>query len=153
MPTALYSLLVTEAYPSNNVIKGMHYLAYRKLRMSWRMQIRAVLPRDQLGLEPIDQALVLIERHAASAGLDWDNAYGGLKPVLDCLVARSPRNPDGLGLIVDDSPRHMPFPPLVAQFKAPRGEGRTHIHIYAYSASTLLQLVASHMNGVTRAQA
>ena len=34
--------------------------------------------------------------------LDDDNAVGGLKYVLDALVTASPRNPSGIGLLVDD---------------------------------------------------
>ena len=143
-----YSLQVMEASPSNNVIKGMHFMAYRKLRSSWKLQLRAALGRAQLGQPPIDQALLLIERHSASAGLDWDNAYGGLKPVLDCLVLPSAKNPDGLGLVVDDSPRHMPFPPMVVQLSCARKAGRTRIQIYEYSPATLLQLVANHVESL-----
>ena len=35
---------------------------------------------------------------------DWDALYGGVKPLLDCLVVCTKRNPHGLGFIRDDSP-------------------------------------------------
>lgn len=49
---------------------------------------------------PIARSALEIERYCAG-NLDWDKAYGGLKPqpLLDCLVAPSARNPKGLGLI------------------------------------------------------
>jgi hypothetical protein len=63
--------------------------------------------------------------------LDWDNAYGGLKPLLDCLVAQIARNPDGLGLIQDDSPKFMPEAPRVFQLPAKRGSGFAVVRIYS----------------------
>ncbi|KWT86107.1 hypothetical protein APY03_3811 [Variovorax sp. WDL1] len=50
--------------------------------------------------------------------------------MLDCLVAPSDKNPDGLGLILDDNPKAMPFPPFVRQLPAKRGAGRTLVQIY-----------------------
>ena len=83
-------------------------------------------------VSPLQQAALVVERHCAGE-LDWDNAYGGLKPLLDCLVRKTSRNPDGLGIVVDDSPRHMPYPPFVQQVPAKRGEGKTVIAIYDLS--------------------
>lgn len=113
--------------PSNNVIKGMHFHAYRKLRQQWQMMTLVQLGRRPS--QPIQQAFLVVERQCAGT-LDWDNAYGGLKPLLDCLVAPSVRNPDGLGLIADDSPKHMPYPPYVGQSTAKRGAGRTRVLIF-----------------------
>lgn len=79
---------------------------------------------------PISRSALEIERYCAGS-LDWDNAYGGLKPLLDCLVAPSARNPDGLGLIQDDSPKFMPEAPLMTQFAARRRAGGTVVRIYA----------------------
>ncbi len=76
-----------------------------------------------------------LERHSAGGGLDWDNSYGGLKPLLDCLVSPSACNPDGLGLIVDDNLGNMPLPPFVKQLPAKPGQDRTIVRIY--DASTL----------------
>lgn len=114
--------------PSNNVIKGMHFQVYKNTRWTWRMMVQAAL-KGIRPLEPIEQSGLVIVRRSAGE-LDWDNAYGGLKPVLDCLVMPSTRNPDGLGLIRDDSPKSMPFPPLVKQVKAPPKHGTTTIYIY-----------------------
>jgi hypothetical protein len=125
----VYSFELPEETPSNNVVKNMHWMAYRKMRQLWRVR---VLSRGLAGArpkEPIAQAALVIIRRC-SGQLDWDNAYGGLKPVLDTLVVSSKRNPDGLGLVVDDSPRHMPFPPLVLQRPASPGGGSTHVAIF-----------------------
>lgn len=125
---------IQEETPSNNVIKGMHWQAYRQLRQRWRVR---VLSRGLQGRKPetcLQKAALVVERHCAGE-LDWDNAYGGLKPLLDCLVQKTSRNPDGLGLVADDSPRHMPFPPFVLQLPAKRGEGKTRVRVYDLSES------------------
>jgi hypothetical protein len=123
-----YELAFAVETPSNNTIKGMHFQAYRKLRKDWQLMVLASLKGRKPG-KPIQQAFLVVERECAGE-LDWDNAYGGLKPLLDCLVAPSERNPDGLGLIADDSPKHMPLPPFVGQKKAKRGQGKTRVLIY-----------------------
>lgn len=130
----VFDFELPEETPSNNVIKGMHYQAYRQLRRMWRVR---VLGRGLGGVrpkQPLPRAALVVERHCAGE-LDWDNAYGGLKPLLDCLVQPSPRNPDGLGLVQDDNPRHMPYPPFVLQVRAARGRGRTRIRIYELADS------------------
>ena len=42
----------------------------------------------------------------------------------------SARNPDGLGLIVDDNPMAMPVAPELWQVKAKRGAGYTECFVY-----------------------
>jgi len=123
-----YELAFDVATPSNNVIKGMHFQAYRKLRNQWALMVLVGL-KGRRPLKPLEQAFLVVERECAGE-LDWDNAYGGLKPLLDCLVVASERNPDGLGLIADDSPRHMPLPPFMVQKKAKRGHANTKVFIY-----------------------
>jgi len=78
---------------------------------------------------PIRRARLVIIRHSAGF-LDWDNALGGLKPLLDCLVSASKRNPDGLGLVENDDPVAMPYPPFMRQEKCRRGHGHTECFIY-----------------------
>ena len=53
-----------------------------------------------------------------------------LKALLNCLVAPSARNPDGLGLIEDDSPKFMPEAPRVFQLPAKRGAGYSVVRIF-----------------------
>lgn len=113
----------------------MHYLAYRKLRQSWRTAVWAAL-NGKLPKTPMTPAFLVVHRYCPSEGLDWDNAYGGLKVMQDCLVSASPRNPDGLGLILDDSPKHMPAPPLLIQHKCRKGEARTECLVMPYHEVT-----------------
>lgn len=125
----IYELHLPAATPSNNAIKGMHFHAYKKLRNGWRASVLAAIG-GKVPAAPITRSALEIERYCAGS-LDWDNAYGGLKPLLDCLVAPSARNPDGLGLIEDDSPRFMPEAPRVFQLPAKRGAGYAVVRIYS----------------------
>lgn len=125
----LYELHLPEATPSNNAIKGMHFHAYKKLRNGWRASVLAAIG-GKVPAAPIARSALEIERYCAGS-LDWDNAYGGLKPLLDCLVAQSARNPDGLGLIQDDSPKFMPEAPRMTQFAAKRGAGCAVVRIFS----------------------
>ena len=79
---------------------------------------------------PVERCYITIDRHSSGGVLEWDNAYGGLKPLLDCLVAPSTHNPDGLGLVRDDNPSNMPFPPGFRQLKVKPGHGQTVVKIY-----------------------
>lgn len=126
----IYELQLPAETPSNNAIKGMHFHVYKKVRADWRRAVIDAL-NAKLPDVPIENAFLEVDRYCAGGGLDWDNAYGGLKPLLDCLVAQSTRNPDGLGLIADDNPRAMPEPPYLRQMPAKRGEGRTVVRIYS----------------------
>ncbi len=129
------TLDLPEATPSNNVIKGLHYRVYQKTRQAWRARVADALLTAgyQLPAIPLARSHLEIERYSAGGGLDWDNAYGGLKPLLDCLVMPSAKNPDGLGLIADDNPKAMPLPPALTQHPAKRGEGRTVVRVYPLS--------------------
>jgi hypothetical protein len=131
LPEPVLVLEFPEATPSNNVLKGMHFRVYQKLRQSWQsMAIGAAHEYRQGNPEPIERAYLSIERHSSGGGLDWDNAYGGLKPLLDCLVCPSDRNPDGLGIIRDDCPQNMPLAPAFTQHPAKPKHGRTIVRIY-----------------------
>lgn len=130
-PKLVLQLDLPEATPSNNVIKGMHFRAYKKLRESWQWMVQgAILEAGYASPGPLQRAYIQVDRYSAGGGLDWDNAYGGLKPLMDCLVQASERNPNGLGIILDDSPAHIPEPPYIAQHPAKRGEGRTVLRVY-----------------------
>lgn len=125
----VYQLELNMETPSNNEIKGMHHFAYRNLRRAFQMQVFGAL-KGRRPARVIERSFLSLTRRCCGTGLDWDNAYGGLKPLLDCLVAPSARNPDGLGLIRDDNPSAMPLPPFVRQESAPRGKGSTLLEIY-----------------------
>ena len=133
--TLRYSLELPEETPSNNVIKGMHFKDYMHMRRRFRLFVLKAL-KSQRPAAPIEQSFIVVRRHCAGL-LDWDNALGGLKPVLDCLVMRTVKNPDGLGLIRDDSPRTMPYPPFMEQLKAKPKHGHTEILIFEVSSEPL----------------
>lgn len=151
----VYTLEMPEATPSNNALRGAHFHAYKSLRRRWRGMVCAAarasgtLPATEWAeasslagsaseREPLSLAHIEVERHCAGS-LDWDNALGGLKPLLDCLVAPSARNPDGQGLILDDSPRCLPRAPAMTQHLAKRGASRTVVRIYALDAPEAAQ--------------
>lgn len=142
-PVPVYRLELDGATPSNNVIREMHFMTYRKMRRVWQAQvIQRLADLGRMRAAPVTPAILVVDRYSAGE-LDWDNAYGGLKPLLDCLVKPSARNPDGLGLIEDDNPRAMPFPPIVRQLKSKRGGGKTVLSVYQYSPEALPALVGS----------
>jgi hypothetical protein len=126
-----YSLALPWPTPSNNLIKGLHFHAYKHLRRKWSTALKLEMLRLRAPPAlPVYPAFLVVHRHCSGAGLDWDNAYGGLKPLLDCLVCPSNKNPDGLGLIQDDNPSAMPLPPLLRQTRAPPGKGHTLVEIF-----------------------
>lgn len=129
-----YQLELAEKTPSNNEIKEMNHFAYRQLRRMWQLRVWSAL-NGRRPKQAIERSFLSITRRCAGGGLDWDNAYGGLKPLLDCLVAASSRNPDGLGLIRDDNPTAMPLPPFVRQESAAKGKGSTLLEIYELPAA------------------
>lgn len=94
---------IPEATPTLNVWQRMHFRAKRRLMERYRMLILETLGRHR-PRQPIERCVVRIERYSPKLP-DWDNLYGGLKPVGDVLVVQSERNPLGLGLILDDSPK------------------------------------------------
>jgi hypothetical protein len=124
----VYRLEIPRETPSNNVIKGMHFKDYKALRKRWQYEVLITLGLRRPKV-PVKIAGIVVNRYSAGQ-LDWDNAYGGLKPLLDCLVMPSQRNPSGLGLIVDDNPEHMPVPPYLQQFPSQAEAGKTEILIY-----------------------
>lgn len=141
---ATFQFKLSEQTPSVNQTRDMHFQAYRKLRKAFQTQVWASLLEAgyRLPATPLQQVGLYVERGSAGF-LDWDNAYGGLKPLLDCLVSQTARNPDGLGLIQDDSPRHMPEPPYVKQVVAPRGKGFTLVRIYDLTAPEIAKRLAN----------
>ena len=130
-----YEFELPEETPSNNVIKGMHFHAYKHFRRKWQALVLQAL-KGRRPPTPVAKAFLVVTRECAGGGLDWDNAYGGLKPLLDCLVRPTAKNPDGLGLILDDNPKNMPFPPFVRQLPAKPGQGRTRLQIYEIAGQT-----------------
>lgn len=123
-----FKLRLDRETPSNNVLRKLHFTEYKKLREAFAHQVGKALggyagPRLEL-------SGVLVVRYASGEELDWDNAVGGLKPLLDCLVAPSSANPDGHGVMEDDCPRYMPVAPHVLQVRVPRGQEAADLFVY-----------------------
>lgn len=125
----------TPGTPSHNELRKMHFAAYKRLREAYAWQLRAALGKQPAPKVP--QSAVVYVRRMGTSGLDWDNVYGGLKPLQDCLVAPSKRAPNGLHIIQDDSPRHMPVPPLVVQKPAPPNQSSVEVFVFDISALAL----------------
>jgi hypothetical protein len=123
-----FVLHLDEASPSNNTIKAMHFRAYKKLREDFSAKVKAAL--DDAEAPHLEHSALFIVRRSAGT-LDWDNALGGMKPILDCLVQPSARNPSGLHIVQDDNPKNMPYPPFMRQLPAKRGEGSTEIYVFS----------------------
>lgn len=124
-----YYLCLPLPTPSNNVLREAHFHAYKNLRRAWGLKVFSALG-GRKPKAPLAHSALLVVRHCAGY-LDWDNASGGMKPLQDCLVAPTPRNPDGLGLVADDNPQAMPFPPFMLQLRAKREAGFTEVFVFA----------------------
>ena len=110
--------------PSNNEIKGMHRMVYKKLReeFAWLVKVNANIPE-----KPIKKCRIMFTRYS-SGQLDWSNLYGGFKVLEDCLVVSTTRNPSGLSIIEDDNP-NVVLSLSGRQEKCKRGEGKTEVWI------------------------
>lgn len=77
--------------------------------------------------DTFERARVTITRRSVQLP-DHDGLVGGMKQLIDCLLTRSTKHPNGLGLIRDDSPAHME---LVAKSErvAKRDEQGMHVLI------------------------
>jgi hypothetical protein len=105
-------LRIPREAPSGNDLrrKYRHPHAYKALRELWRDELLAAVSAVMKGRRWAPwgygdrrQRLTVVRSYSRRA-LDRDGAVAGLKPILDCLSVASPRrNPDGLGLIRDDS--------------------------------------------------
>ena len=117
--------------PSLNSIKNLHPQPYRRLRLKFRELVLDAF-KEKGGLPPPLSGRVYIQviRGCYGKGLDWDNAIGGLKPLVDCLVTPSATSPSGLGLIQNDSPEFMPMAPHVVRAPAEKCKGFTTVKIY-----------------------
>jgi len=93
---------INEAVPLLNVWQRLHFKAKaQKLRL-YAWELRAHIPKG----DALQRCAVLIVRHsAAQVPPDDDNLIA--KPILDCLVEPSKRNPYGVGVIKDDSPKYL----------------------------------------------
>ena len=95
-------LTLPERTPTLNQWQRMHWAKRRKLteRFAW------LLVQSNRGTRPsvpIARCVVSVIRYAPSTLPDLDNLYGGVKPLLDCLVPCSALHPFGLGYVADDN--------------------------------------------------
>jgi hypothetical protein len=125
-----YLLDIARQTPTLNEIREMHFHAYKKLRREWRALVLDAI-KDQRVPALTRCGLVLTRRTSSTA--DWDGFLGGAKPMLDCLVLATDKNPDGLGLIVDDSPRFLIHAPHLVQQKAKPKAGSITVEIFDLS--------------------
>ena len=120
-----------EPFPLLNVQQRRHFRVRGKLKLSTARQIVAMLGPDRPA-EPFQKAHVSVTRHS-SGSPDRDGLYGGVKDLLDCLTTPVPqasgkvRNKYGIGLIVDDSPKHITLDVQAERCK--RAEQRTEVTI------------------------
>ncbi|GAN55233.1 hypothetical protein [Tanticharoenia sakaeratensis] len=125
-----------EPTPLMNTLMRSHFRKRAKLKRSLAAQIIAALGPDRPA-EPFERAHVTIRRF--SCGMpDYDGAYGGVKDVLDVMTTPAARedgttrNKFGIGLIRDDSPKHIRL--TVEPLKCKRAEQRTEIEIVEVTA-------------------
>lgn len=102
---------IPEPWPLLNKWQRMHWRERKRVteRFSWLIRMAAAETLRELS-GPIQLCSIHAERYHGRSRVhlpDWDGLYGGLKPVLDCLIPRSARHPHGLGIIQDDSPLHI----------------------------------------------
>jgi hypothetical protein len=109
-----------------NTLLRMHWSERRKYQRSLSAEIAALTLARRPG-EPFQWAKVTIARHSLQLP-DADGLAGGMKPLLDCLLVRSTRHPDGLGFCVDDGPAHMELSVSSVRVKK-QSEQRTHVRI------------------------
>ena len=116
---------IDEPTPLLNKWQRWHWGQRKKYSERLSKLIRSVVRPPR---EPIEECVIVIERH--SSGLpDWDGLYGGMKPLLDCMVRKTDKNPHGLGIIEDDNPHVVKMLQCVPK-KAKQKQGKTNVRIY-----------------------
>lgn len=77
--------------------------------LSWSVRVALQAGGWRRGMPVMERCKIEIYRYSTQHA-DWDGLFGGIKPLLDCLVVCTKRNPHGLGVIRDDSPQHLRCP-------------------------------------------
>lgn len=114
-------LVVPLRTPSGNQLSGRHWRTRVKLRKLWALAIRVAMTQAKVyGRPEFRRVRVTFVREAALPIKDTDNAYAGLKPVLDAMVE--------IGLLLDDS-QAVVEELVLRQVKAPRAAERTVIEL------------------------
>ena len=117
------------ASPTLNVLLRSHYYKKRKELEKWGWLIRKATDQQRNHVpKPIVKCTIHVERYSTGNGVDWDGFYGGLKPILDCLVVPTAKNPNGLGFILDDNPKVL-LALTGKQSKCKKGDEKTVVYI------------------------
>ena len=95
--------------------------------LAWQVRVALQATDWRLGDPPKEHSRIEVYRYSTQYP-DWDGLLGGLKPLLDCLVMRTKRNPHGLGVVRDDSPKHLMCPAVYPVIGTPSG-GLTRIFL------------------------
>lgn len=115
--------------PTLNRMLRQHWSRRRTegFRVAWLVRAALAESGQALPAQPLARARVMIERAAPGHAVDPDGLVGGCKGLLDVLQPATPKRRYGLGLIQDDSPRHIDL--IVSQRSVPREEAGTTITI------------------------
>ena len=115
------------ALPSLNVSLREHWGERQRVQTNLHKEIMAAIggpahyPRP-----PFERARITVVRVGVGQ-LDPDNLAASTKNLIDCLKARSPKNPLGLGIIVDDTPARLEL--VTTQTRAVDGYPQTLVRI------------------------
>lgn len=102
---AALTFTVPGAMVTANRWQRMHYRVRGKYAASLG-QVVAGLTEGRRPTEPLAYARVDIARYSRGTP-DYDGLVGGCKALLDVLQPASKRHPHGLGIIADDSMKHI----------------------------------------------
>lgn len=97
----IVTLTMAEPTPTLNQWQRMHWARRKRVieRFAWLISVA-----NKNEFAPMKKCTLTIDRYMPGTSPDWDNLYGGVKPLIDCLVVCSKSHPYGLGYIADDNP-------------------------------------------------
>lgn len=112
-----------------NVWQRKHWAERKKYHERLCLLIRSALAAESFKSSvPFQMCRIEVDRFSAGTA-DWDGVMGGLKPLFDCLVKRTDKNPLGLGVIEDDNPSVITTCPIIRQHKSTRKAASTVVTI------------------------
>lgn len=115
------------ATESLNVRDRKHWSARSRDKRDMTMEIMAAIGGPRYFPRPSWRNVRITVVRCSGGRLDPDNLVASVKGLLDCLCARSPRHPGGLGIIEDDSSDLLTLE--VRQSSAAPGAGSTVVRI------------------------
>ena len=122
-----YKLRIDEPFLLLNKLQRMHWSDRKKYhqRLYWLLRQQITSPPRT----PLLRCRIHVTRGNPPPLPDLDGLYGGVKPLLDCLVVKTKANPLGMGFIMDDN-QNVIEELKVESVKTRRCEGFTEIRIY-----------------------